>query len=340
MLVNEYDGTFTAKGKTLGGVVKFLCDGAATKMSLSLSNIDTMRMGNWYVYVFADGKYFMFERRPQIIFPSPSIEKVSVIITAERIKKFIVGFADASGKINKDLAYRYGLMEQPKPTVKYTMATPEKTENQSESPAPAAEVAASKRAAAETEESSKITESQGQATAQEAEISAQEEKPAAPYPEAPVTEYEKFIMNSGNYYIEEERTQNSAPPADGETLKKIKAIQNYSEAVGKFDGKDGYYTTVREEISDIFETFPVHGELTEKIGNSVWAKITRKNGKFFALGLILEEGRPKYICYALPSKTAMRPDRTQYLDVGGGFWLITQDAQTGKRMTDARLTVG
>ena len=61
LLVNEYDGTFTARGKTLGGVVKFLCDGAATKMSLSLSNIDTMRMGNWYVYVFADGKYFMFE---------------------------------------------------------------------------------------------------------------------------------------------------------------------------------------------------------------------------------------------------------------------------------------
>lgn len=304
ILIKEFDDAFTIRGRTLDGLAKLLCDGKNTKLTLTINNADIMRMGSWFLYLFADGKYFEFERKPQVVFAAPSIRKVSLIITAERIKKFVVGYGSSFlDSIDKELAYRFGLIER------------------------------SKKSAAGF--SYDISDAAGE----NGEALAHEQKPDGP-PQAkdakddePLTEYEKFILSADDYYkaAEEKKRRDAEKAERDQMLKKFETLQNYSAALGRYDGGEDYYASVKDEIASIFDTFPVFAELTGKVENSVWVKISRDNGRFFALGLLLAESRPKYICYALPAKKAMRPDRAQFLDAGAGYWVIAQDAETGKR---------
>ena len=104
----------------------------------------------------------------------------------------------------------------------------------------------------------------------------------------------------------------------------------------EMDGAD-FFGLIGEQITDLFEKFPLDEKLCELIPNSRWVRIDYEgNGKEYVLGLIYENDEVRYVCYGVPSRFDVEPPNelqpySQWLqiDENEGFWVIYQDAKTG-----------
>lgn len=103
------------------------------------------------------------------------------------------------------------------------------------------------------------------------------------------------------------------------------------------DGLAGgdFYTRMEGDIKRIFANYPAETSLEKAMEGSRFARISYGDGKFYVFGVLKVEGKPRYICYGVPAKSADAPppslkDCASYVPVeGGGFWLTYQDASTG-----------
>ncbi len=104
---------------------------------------------------------------------------------------------------------------------------------------------------------------------------------------------------------------------------------------------DKYYESVKEELDNIFTTFPEEENLEKLVPNSKWAKIDYFSDKFYVVGICYENGTEKYICYGVPTINSYSPPDDlkgfcsfiplSVFDTSGrGFWVMFQDAKTGK----------
>ena len=314
MLIKQLDKSYSIKNKTLGGVATFLCNGKTVKVDLNLVNVDKRKAENWSVVVDFGGAGFVYPFCREKELPFASISQISLILTADGVA---AAFADSLGKLNLELAQKFSVNSD----------TQEKSMN----------IDSAKND--KRIEGERIFEKKEKLTSKTNE----NEKS---------TEYEKFILSSDNYYLTDDETEyddtrkksegvfdanvfswktNGVEKKSGMDTKNFarKAVGKYADVFEENAGKTDFYSNVKKEISTIFDSFPVCLDLTEKIRNSVWTKIDGKNGKYFALGLVLAEGMPKYICYALPAKKGMFSEKSEYLEIGRGYRIITQDADTG-----------
>ena len=102
---------------------------------------------------------------------------------------------------------------------------------------------------------------------------------------------------------------------------------------------DGYYQSVRAEIDELFKNHPKDDTLSSVFPSSEWVKI-EKNGKSFLVGVVYEEWKAKYVCYALPTeRKALPPDEIKDvcvfvpvspLEDADGYFVIFQSAATGE----------
>ncbi len=102
---------------------------------------------------------------------------------------------------------------------------------------------------------------------------------------------------------------------------------------------DGYFTSVRSEIDELFKNNPKDDALSAVFPASEWVKITR-NGKSFSVGVLYEELKAKYVCYAIPAEAnALPPEEIKDVcvfipvaptDGSTGFFVIFQSAATGE----------
>ena len=102
---------------------------------------------------------------------------------------------------------------------------------------------------------------------------------------------------------------------------------------------DDYYSSVKGELDDIFSTFSENLSLTQTFPESKWAKIRYSKDRFYVVGLIKEQGKEKYICYGVPDNQNQTPPKPlegfcSFLSLpdknNEGFWMMFQDAKTGK----------
>jgi hypothetical protein len=105
--------------------------------------------------------------------------------------------------------------------------------------------------------------------------------------------------------------------------------------------KGAFYREVKEQISDLFSNYPEEEFLTNIIPHSKWVRVDyEKNGHYYVVGLIYEEGILKYICYGMPGMWEEKPPKEmegvcQWLPLDPdkpqdfGYWLAYQDADTG-----------
>ena len=105
----------------------------------------------------------------------------------------------------------------------------------------------------------------------------------------------------------------------------------------RFDGSN-FYLSVKPQLDEIFVCYPEEEVLNGLVPNSRWVRINTPDG-YYVVGLILDGDAVSYICYGVPSTDRNMPpaeiaDFAVWLSLGGGegrgYWLIYQDALTGK----------
>lgn len=101
-----------------------------------------------------------------------------------------------------------------------------------------------------------------------------------------------------------------------------------------------FYERIQEQLNDLFKQHPTEEVLEEILPNSKWLKIELSNNNYYALGIIYQDTKPKYIGYALPQEIAGQPpedikEYAQWLPTDitqptkSGYWLVYQDVDTG-----------
>lgn len=106
-------------------------------------------------------------------------------------------------------------------------------------------------------------------------------------------------------------------------------------------GGDGYYLSVKNEIDELFSTYPKDDTLTGAFSCSEWVRIkgTAKDPQYL-VGVLYEDGRAKYICYALAAQDKDSPpdeikNVCSFVPVSAlseniGFFVIFQSATGGE----------
>ncbi len=114
-----------------------------------------------------------------------------------------------------------------------------------------------------------------------------------------------------------------------------KGLENY-----QLD-QDNYYQSVKEELEQIFFSYPSEDNLEGIFSQSKWAKIYYSKEKYYVVGLIFENKKEKYICYGVPSRYLKNPPKelagySSFIPLsvfdmfGDGYFIMFQDANTGK----------
>jgi hypothetical protein len=103
---------------------------------------------------------------------------------------------------------------------------------------------------------------------------------------------------------------------------------------------DGYYLSVKDELDGLFAKYPRDERLKGVFEHSEWVKIENENGDEQLVGVIYEDWKAKYVCYALPTeRKALPPDEIKDvcvfvpvspLEDADGYFVIFQSAATGE----------
>lgn len=169
--------------------------------------------------------------------------------------------------------------------------------------------------------------------------------------------YDDELVANENYYEQETKKDdkthpaqdcNDAPPESGDTHQEqaqrhdaTKDADNASVRNAFRTDSDGYYQSVKGELTALFERYPEDQSLTDAYPASEWVRIKgEEDNPQELVGLIYESGQVKYICYALPA-TEDTPqeirDQAYFVPVSPltpkkGFFVIYQSAATGENI--------
>lgn len=101
-----------------------------------------------------------------------------------------------------------------------------------------------------------------------------------------------------------------------------------------------YYDKQEKELQSVLNKNPPDDELNKAVEGGRFVRIYYGENKFYAVGVIKEKGKPKYICYGVPAKYSKEPPKalkgyssflpTDVFDLkGAGYWMMYQSAQDG-----------
>lgn len=104
---------------------------------------------------------------------------------------------------------------------------------------------------------------------------------------------------------------------------------------------DGYYRSVKEEIDQLFKTYPKDDTLNGVFSCSEWVRIEEPtSGKKYLVGVVYDDWKAKYICYAIPAERSEAPPEeikdvctfvpSSVFSDTVGFFVIFQSAASGE----------
>ena len=111
---------------------------------------------------------------------------------------------------------------------------------------------------------------------------------------------------------------------------------------------DGYYRSVKSEIDELFERFPKDDSLKGAFSCSEWVRVKgEESAPEYLVGVIYDDGKAKYICYALKAENKDAPPKeikeacsfvpaTVFND-SEGYFVIFQSATTGECIKPERV---
>ncbi len=142
--------------------------------------------------------------------------------------------------------------------------------------------------------------------------------------------------NSQNAHLEsamEKNEENGTTSAENDNAKSL--LHPF-----KTDG-DGYYLSVKNELDELFATYPKDNTLNGAFSCSEWVRVkgTAKEPQYL-VGVLYENGQAKYICYALAAQDKNNPPDeiknvcsfvpVSALSENVGFFVIFQSATGGE----------
>lgn len=143
--------------------------------------------------------------------------------------------------------------------------------------------------------------------------------------------------------IAESETDNIAAEGNDDNRNDEEKTDGVRSILEKLSAKDGaeFYNGVREKIDELFVIHPKEELLSALIPDSEWVKIIYDGDDYYVVGKIFENERPVLLGYGVPGKKSVTPPKiadeiSSWLTVNGlnngydGYWLIFQDAVTGK----------
>lgn len=104
---------------------------------------------------------------------------------------------------------------------------------------------------------------------------------------------------------------------------------------------DGYYLAVKGEIDALFEKYPSDDSLKGIFAYSEWVRIRGEEGRpEYLIGVIYDDMKAKYICYALPAENRDDPPEeirevctfvpSSVFSDKEGFFVIFQSCASGE----------
>ena len=168
-------------------------------------------------------------------------------------------------------------------------------------------------------------------------------------------EYDDESIVEKNYFEEEnnERKQfeKTIQNVRGEGANQIENAQEGANTSKNVDASrvlhpfktnpDGYYLTVKSEIEELFKFYPKDKTLCGAFSCSDWVRVkgTAKDPQYL-VGVLYEDGRARYICYALATENKDQPPEEiknvctfvplSVFDTTRGFFVIFQSAASGE----------
>ena len=135
---------------------------------------------------------------------------------------------------------------------------------------------------------------------------------------------------SGNKNQRETSGDDPAPYADDESVRHAFGTET-----------DGYYQSIKGELSALFQRYPADESLTSAYPASEWVRVKGEaDAPQELVGLIYEGGLVKYICYAVPARAETPQeikDTAYFVPVSPltpeiGFFVLYQSAATGENI--------
>ncbi len=167
--------------------------------------------------------------------------------------------------------------------------------------------------------------------------------------------YDDESVATENYYREEERGQELLQKTceDAQTQS---GAEKQNEKTGADPSKngdargvlhsfttdsEGYYLSVKSEMDELLKKYPRDNTLSSAFSCSEWARVKGEKGNpEYLVGIVYDDGKAKYICYALAAEDKDNPPPeiqnvcafvpSSPYDENSGFFVIFQSAATGE----------
>lgn len=109
----------------------------------------------------------------------------------------------------------------------------------------------------------------------------------------------------------------------------------------EYSESNPYFRKVKNELENLFDSFPKEQSLERSIPKSRWARVSFSADKYYVVGVVSENGKEKYVCYGIPSEYKSNPPKeldgfcsfvpSSVFDMcGKGYYMMFQDAVTGE----------
>ena len=152
------------------------------------------------------------------------------------------------------------------------------------------------------------------------------------------TKTDENAYTQGATEIQDEKTRTNAP-SDGDAPRLLPPHEKHS---------NGYYLSVKRELDELFAKYPQDTTLCEAFTHSEWVRIKgTAEEPCYLVGALYEDGRVKYICYALLAEDKDNPPEeikevcayvpSTPLLLSKGFFVIFQSADTGECVKPNRI---
>lgn len=331
---------FSGDGKTLSGLIKIEQYGKNLSAEVSIINFAPLSAGEYYC-LLADpfGHTELLPLRGKSLFNIISRLDISLgfcgIICFVKNEVLPIAYG-----VNGDKTYDW------RQILSSTFPSPHKTKGAGTS-SPSENTGAALADAAE-----EIEEIPEQNTVDTAKINEIDE----PTKTAKTNKYDDEKVAIGNYYRAEENDECEFHQESGGNAQAESGIENENGQTGQDleeDGDaesilhpfktdaDGYYHSVKAEIDELFARYPKDESLNGVFSCSEWVRVKGEEGApEYLVGVVYEDWKAKYICYALPAEDGETPpdeikDVCTFVPLSlfsdtAGFFVIFQSAASGE----------
>ncbi|MGI6702369.1 MAG: hypothetical protein ACOX3U_07955 [Christensenellales bacterium] len=139
-------------------------------------------------------------------------------------------------------------------------------------------------------------------------------------------------------YIETDKDVNQANIIDNKELNQENAPENVAAAKPPTKEPDeDFFNSIKPQIDELFRCYPADKDLMKSVPDSKWVRVNYENDDYYVVGILFNGSRATHICYGVPGEYSIKPKQKSewlpldYMDPEGkGYWMIFQDAVTGK----------